>query len=163
MSTADAGRLTTHVLDTASGLPAAGLSVELYRLSSGTRALLKTVQTNSDGRCDAPLLAGAAFTARADSKRSLTLTWLAAIAIAVSGAIGVMHVGVELGWWEGLTTCTTSGATSLEDIMKVPLVRCDDVQWSLFGISLAGFNAIFSLGGAALVAILLGKARKAAR
>jgi disulfide bond formation protein DsbB len=109
------------------------------------------------------LLVGAAFTARADSKRSLTLTWLAAIAIAVSGAIGVMHVGVEQGWWEGLTTCTTSGATSLEDIMKVPLVRCDDVQWSLFGISLAGFNAIFSLGGAALVAILLGKARKAAR
>ena len=61
MSTADAGRLTTHVLDTASGLPAAGLSIELHRLSGGGRALLKTVTTNSDGRCDAPLLAGAEF------------------------------------------------------------------------------------------------------
>ena len=109
------------------------------------------------------LLSAAAFTAPAETTRSRTLTLLAALAIAISGAIGVMHVGVEQGWWEGITTCTTSGATSLEDIMQVPLVRCDEVQWSLFGISLAGFNAIFSLGGAALVAVLLGKARKAAR
>ena len=79
------------------------------------------------------------------------LTLLAALAIAVSGAIGVYHAGVEYKLWEGITTCTTNGATSLNDILSVPLVRCDQVQWSLFGISLAGFNAIFSLGGAALV------------
>ncbi|MGB3897308.1 MAG: hydroxyisourate hydrolase [Mesorhizobium sp.] len=55
------GSLTTHVLDTATGKPAAGLSVQLFRLSGDSRILLKTVVTNADGRCDAPLLAGDAF------------------------------------------------------------------------------------------------------
>ncbi len=50
------GRLTTHVLDTARGRPAAGVAVELWRLD-GERRLLKTVRTNADGRTDAPLLA----------------------------------------------------------------------------------------------------------
>ncbi len=54
------GRLTTHVLDTASGKPAQAISVSLYALEgSGARRLIKTVSTNADGRCDAPLLAGA--------------------------------------------------------------------------------------------------------
>ena len=82
------------------------------------------------------------------------LVLLAALAIAVSGAIGVFHAGVEYGLWEGLTTCTAGGATTLEDIMAVPLIRCDQVQWTLGGISLAGFNAIFSLGGALLIYLL---------
>ena len=56
MSTAGKGRLTTHVLDTASGEPAAGLEIALYRLEGETRVHVKTVTTNSDGRCDAPLL-----------------------------------------------------------------------------------------------------------
>ena len=86
--------------------------------------------------------------------RTRLLTLAAASLIAVSGAIGAFHAGVEYGWWEGLTTCTTSGATSLDDIMAVPLVRCDQVQWTLAGVSLAGFNALFSLGGALLIAIL---------
>jgi disulfide bond formation protein DsbB len=81
------------------------------------------------------------------------LTLLAAVALAVSGAIGAFHAGVEYGWWEGITTCTSSAMT-MDDIMSIPLVRCDQVQWSLFGVSLAGFNAIFSLGGAALIAVL---------
>ena len=55
------GSLTTHVLDTATGKPAAGLSIRLYRRSGESRAHLKTVVTNADGRCDAPLLAGEAF------------------------------------------------------------------------------------------------------
>ncbi|MBZ9724406.1 hydroxyisourate hydrolase [Mesorhizobium sp. BR115XR7A] len=60
-SKADGGRLTTHVLDTATGSPAAGLSIALYRIEGLARTLLKTVVTNADGRCDAPLLAGADF------------------------------------------------------------------------------------------------------
>ncbi|HMA37472.1 MAG TPA: hydroxyisourate hydrolase [Chloroflexia bacterium] len=53
-----AGRLTTHVLDTAQGGPAAGLAIELWALGpdGATRRLLKTVRTNADGRPDAPLL-----------------------------------------------------------------------------------------------------------
>lgn len=60
-SKADGGRLTTHVLDTATGRPAKGLSIELFRIERQTRTHLKTVTTNDDGRCDAPLLAGADF------------------------------------------------------------------------------------------------------
>jgi 5-hydroxyisourate hydrolase len=56
------GRLTTHVLDTARGRPAAGLRVELFSLDDGRR-LLKSVTTNADGRADAPLLEGDAFRA----------------------------------------------------------------------------------------------------
>ena len=59
---AGAGRLTTHVLDTASGRPAAGLRIELSRIEGGAHRPLKTVTTNEDGRCDAPLLAGAELT-----------------------------------------------------------------------------------------------------
>ena len=55
------GRLTTHVLDTASGKPAAGLSISLYSVSGNSHRKLKTVETNADGRCDAPLLAGEEF------------------------------------------------------------------------------------------------------
>ncbi|MFT3989678.1 hydroxyisourate hydrolase [Aestuariivirga sp.] len=54
------GRLTTHILDTAAGVPAAGMKVELYLLDGGA-IHLKTVQTNADGRVDGPLLEGAAL------------------------------------------------------------------------------------------------------
>lgn len=55
------GRLTTHVLDTASGRPAAGLKIALYRVSGNAHRKIKDVITNADGRCDAPLLDGDAF------------------------------------------------------------------------------------------------------
>jgi disulfide bond formation protein DsbB len=94
------------------------------------------------------------------AKRTLVL--LAALAIAVSGVIGVMHAGVEYHWWQGFTACTStvsgSGGTPeemLARIMAAPIVRCDVAQWSLFGISLAGFNAIVSLGGAGVILYLL--------
>ena len=59
------GRLTTHVLDTARGMPAAGVKIMLYRISGQShRKILETV-TNADGRCDAPLLAGNELTAGA--------------------------------------------------------------------------------------------------
>lgn len=56
-----AGRLTTHVLDTAKGVPASDLRIELYRLDQQERVKLKDVRTNHDGRCDEPLLAGVAM------------------------------------------------------------------------------------------------------
>lgn len=103
--------------------------------------------------------ASLAFTAPADSSRSRALTMLAALAIAVSGAIGVYHAGVEAGVFEGFTTCTAlaaggSTADLLKQITQAPLVRCDQVQWSLLGISMAGWNAILSLAGAAAILIL---------
>jgi 5-hydroxyisourate hydrolase len=55
------GRLSTHVLDTARGVPASGVALELWRLDAGGRTLVSATVTNSDGRTDAPLLAGEAF------------------------------------------------------------------------------------------------------
>jgi 5-hydroxyisourate hydrolase len=50
------GKLSTHVLDTAAGCPAAGMALTLYRIEEGGRVLLKTLVTNADGRTDKPLL-----------------------------------------------------------------------------------------------------------
>jgi disulfide bond formation protein DsbB len=103
--------------------------------------------------------AALAFTAPATSSRSRMLVLLAALAIAVSGAIGFYHAGVELKIFEGFTTCTSSasGGTTdelLKSIVAAPLIRCDQVQWSFLGISMAGWNAILSLGGAAAIAFM---------
>ncbi len=57
MSSASAGKLSTHVLDTANGRPAAGVRIELFRIDNGEHRLLKTVTTNKDGRTDELLLA----------------------------------------------------------------------------------------------------------
>ena len=103
------------------------------------------------------LLALAAVFSPLESRRTRSLVLLSALAIAISGAIGVYHAGVEVGWWEGITHCTATGATSLQDILSVPLVRCDQVQWAFLGISMAGWNAILSLGGAALILLLAGR------
>jgi disulfide bond formation protein DsbB len=97
------------------------------------------------------LLAAAAF---GSPSRARPLVLLAALAIFASGGIGVFHAGVEAGWWEGITRCTTTGATTLEDILNVPLVRCDQVQWAFLGLSLAAWNAILSIGGAAMIFFL---------
>ena len=93
------------------------------------------------------------------------LVALAAIAIAISGAIGVAHAGVEYHWWQGFTPCTStfsSGGDTLTAIMNAPVVRCDAPQWTFAGISLAGFNAIVSLGGALAILILLTRRSRAA-
>lgn len=105
----------------------------------------------------AMVLAALALLLRRNDRAMRAATLLAAVAIAVSGAIGVFHAGVEYGLWEGITGCATrtTGPVSLDSIMNAPLIRCDTAPWSLFGISLAGFNAIFSFGGAALVLTLL--------
>jgi disulfide bond formation protein DsbB len=107
------------------------------------------------------LLAALAFTGPAASSRARTLTLVAAVAIALSGAIGIYHAGVEVGIFEGITTCSTTRGMTLQDIVSAPLVRCDQVQWSLFGLSMAGWNAILSLGGAVLIAVLALKAGRA--
>ena len=57
------GRLTTHVLDTATGCPAAGVRIELHRLEGSARVAVAEAVTNADGRCDGPLLEGDALTA----------------------------------------------------------------------------------------------------
>ncbi|WP_343343940.1 disulfide bond formation protein B [Sphingomicrobium sp. XHP0239] len=86
------------------------------------------------------------------------LVALAGLAIAVSGAIGVYHAGVELGLLDGITTCTAN-ATGLDQIMNADLVRCDAVQWELLGVSMAGWNAIISLSAALFIALGVARGR----
>lgn len=96
----------------------------------------------------AVVLALAAFALPA-ARRPLVI--LAALAIAVSGAIGVFHAGVEYHWWEGVTRCARTGGATLAEILAAPIVRCDVAQWTLFGVSLAGYNAIISLVAAVVI------------
>ena len=105
------------------------------------------------------VLALLAFTSSAQTPRARAFTGLAALAIAVSGAIGVYHAGVEAKIFEGFTQCTATGkglspAELLEQISHAPLVRCDEVQFRFLGVSMAGWNAILSLSGAALILAL---------
>ncbi len=55
------GKLTTHVLDTAQGLPGRDLAIDVYRIEDGQSRLLRQVRTNADGRCDGPVLEGREF------------------------------------------------------------------------------------------------------
>ncbi len=78
---------------------------------------------------------------------------LGALAAATTAGIGFYHAGVELAWWDGLASCTVdtlqglSGADLLNtDINAGAPVRCDAVPWSLFGISMAGWNGLVSSG-----------------
>lgn len=81
-------------------------------------------------------------------------TALAGLAILTSGLIGGFHAGVEYGWWEGVTACSKAGAVDVLDLNAAPLIRCDVAPWTLWGISLAGFNfLISSFSGAAIVAL----------
>lgn len=70
--------------------------------------------------------------------------------------VAFYHSGVELHWWEGPTTCTSQGVSGLttaelmNQIMNAPLVRCDEIPWSMFGISMAGWNGIASLSFAGI-------------
>lgn len=85
------------------------------------------------------------------------LAWAGALAALATAGVAVFHVGVEQLWWEGLSSCTTgsiagiSTADLLNPAADVPApVRCDAIAWSMLGISMAGWNAILSLGLAGL-------------
>jgi disulfide bond formation protein DsbB len=96
--------------------------------------------------------------------RQQILVVLGATAAAATGAIGGYHAGVEQGWWQGPTTCSSGPITGLsadellDQIMAAPLVRCDEIPWELFGISMAGWNAVISFGLMALWLMALRRA-----
>ncbi len=78
------------------------------------------------------------------------LAVLGMLAALTTAGIGVYHAGVEQMWWQGPTTCTSgpidglSTDDLLNQIMNAPIVRCDEIAWSMFGISMAAWNAILS-------------------
>lgn len=78
------------------------------------------------------------------------------MAAGTSSGIGIYHVGIEQKWWEGPKTCTSGDISGLSadelfnQLMTAPITRCDEIAWAFGGISMAGWNAIFSLGMMAL-------------
>jgi disulfide bond formation protein DsbB len=83
------------------------------------------------------------------------VAFLGALAAGASGAIGIYHTGVERGWWEGLSNCVSGDISGLstdelmEQIMAAPLIRCDEVAWEMWGLSMASWNAVLSFALAA--------------
>jgi disulfide bond formation protein DsbB len=87
------------------------------------------------------------------------LIWLAIVAFFANAAIAGFHVGVEQGWWPGLPSCggdIVPQNASIEELRRAlaeqDIVRCDTPAWTLFGVSMAGYNfmAALLLGGGAL-------------
>jgi disulfide bond formation protein DsbB len=96
-------------------------------------------------------------------KLRAALLALCGVALLFGGGVAVFHVGVEQHWWTGTPGCgVTATANSIDalraQIMAAPVVRCDQVAWSLFGISMAGYNILISL---ALAAVAFVSARRA--
>ena len=75
--------------------------------------------------------------------------------VATSGALGVYHAGVEWHWWPGPAACTTGFVFNGTLDLNAPVPMCDRAAWRLFGISMAGYNAIISLATVAVGATLL--------
>jgi len=99
------------------------------------------------------------------------LPWVALALAALfifGGVIAFYHVGVEQHWFAGPSACTANsgGATTLEDMKRQILgtapVLCDRVQWSLFGVSMAGWNLVASLGMAGVCAEVFRRTRRPA-
>ncbi|MBM3583353.1 MAG: disulfide bond formation protein B [Alphaproteobacteria bacterium] len=92
------------------------------------------------------------------------LLGLAGAAFLTGAIIAGFHVGVEFRWWAGLDSCTGGSTAGLsaeelaELLLATPPARCDEVPWSLLGVSMAGWNGAISaaLGGIALVAAARG-------
>lgn len=81
---------------------------------------------------------------------------LTALLVAISGAVGVYHAGIEWHWWPGPQSCTGSAFQYTGHLdLNAPVVMCDIAAWRLFGISLAGYNALISFGLAGAAALML--------
>ncbi len=96
-----------------------------------------------------------------DRKLALPLALAAIVLVAISGGIGVFHAGVEWKWWPGPTSCTGRYIPGqIVDLTNMRVPMCDRAAWRMFGISMAGYNAIISLGAAVVAALALSKARR---
>lgn len=76
---------------------------------------------------------------------------LAALAFFIDAGIAAYHVGVEQHWWQGTAECGSTLDLNLspdelkKQLLNQPVVRCDEVPWSLFGISMAGYNFLYAI------------------
>jgi len=89
-------------------------------------------------------------------RRGRALSAVGFLAMAVSAGLALTHTGVERGWWDGPSTCAGGQDADLttdqllDAILNAPLVRCTDVAWEMWGLSMASWNGLISLALAAL-------------
>jgi disulfide bond formation protein DsbB len=116
-----------------------------------------------------PLGALVAWAAAQHAPRAVTVAGLAILALAAlaNAYLGGYHAGVEWGFWQGPTECSgpvvdLGRAGSLFDNLdKVKVIRCDEVQWRFLGVSLAGYNVLISLLMAALAIWGIARSKRA--
>lgn len=103
---------------------------------------------------------GAILAARGANRGAALLVFVCGVGFVLGAAVAAFHVGVEQGWWEGSTACIGVGvgaATTVDELRRMleaaPIVRCDEVQWSLGGVSMAGYNFLVSMALAAFAAL----------
>lgn len=94
--------------------------------------------------------------------RGRPMAVLGMLAALTAASLGVYHAGVELGVFEGLSSCSSGSISGLAvddllnpDIVVAAPVPCGEVVWSLFGLSMAGWNAVISFGLAGIWAFAL--------
>lgn len=81
----------------------------------------------------------------------MTLALLGALSTAATGAVAIYHSGVERGIFEGPDSCTSGGVAELSaddllaQITSAPLVRCDEIAWQMFGVTMPNLNALASI------------------
>lgn len=66
------------------------------------------------------------------------------VVVLLSAAWAMFHIGVEQKWWEGLSTCSGGSDLSVEELLGKKVARCDEIAWSMFGLSMAAWNGIIS-------------------
>ncbi len=92
------------------------------------------------------------------ARTAFAIAALAVLCVAITGGLGVYHAGVEWHLWKGPTACTTGFQFTGGPLdLNAPVPQCDRAAWRLFGISMAGYNAIISLGAAAFGAFQLAR------
>jgi disulfide bond formation protein DsbB len=96
---------------------------------------------------------------RGKAPRARIVMVCVAVLFLLSAGLGLLHMGVEQKWWVIQTSCTATGGADLSAIMQAKVTRCDDIAWSMFGLSMAGYNMLFSGTMAAFLIWHLRKSR----
>jgi len=115
----------------------------------------------------AGLIGGLALTQKPVQPYAMWICLIIAAIFVYSAGFAFWHAGIEYNWWEGPSTCTAGANVDVnsDDLLAMldgtggPVVLCDEAAWKLFGISMAGYNALMS-AGLALVSAYVGIKRR---
>ncbi|MDH3702108.1 MAG: disulfide bond formation protein B [Alphaproteobacteria bacterium] len=112
-------------------------------------------------------IAGTGLWPKTNDRLRRALTGLCGGILLGGAALAFFHAGVEQGWWEGLASCgggsVPGSLAEMQKMLNQPIVRCDQPAWTLFGVSMAGYNGLASLligGWAVRMAAARGKSRQ---